>query len=31
VDEAEDAAVVEDMAETPDEIEIVEEPIKESS
>jgi len=26
-----DAAVVEDMAETPDEIEIVEEPIKESS
>ena len=31
VDEAEDTAVVEDMAETPDEIEIVEEPIKESS
>ena len=31
VDGAEDAAVVEDMAETPDEIEIVEEPIKESS
>jgi small subunit ribosomal protein S17e len=30
VDEAEDS-VVEDMAETPDEIEIVEEPIKESS
>ncbi len=30
VDETEDS-VVEDMAETPDEIEIVEEPIKESS
>ena len=31
VDEVEDTAVVEDMAETPAEIEIVEEPIKESS
>ena len=30
-DEAEDTTVVDDMAETPDEIEIVEEPIKESS
>ncbi len=31
VDETEDTSVVEDMAETPDEIEIVEEQIKESS
>lgn len=31
VDEAEDSIITEDLAETPDEIEIVEEPIKESS